>query len=160
MQNIAERYTGASVRRSEDPRILTGTGRYIDDVRLPGMLHAAFVRSPFAHARITSVDVSAAREAPGVVLVLTGEELEQMVVPSPGIAGMMAPDLPNPKYTTLATDKVRLVGDPVVLVVAESPNPSEGEIREALSGTICRCTGYETIVNGALRAAGVTGSPA
>jgi aerobic carbon-monoxide dehydrogenase large subunit len=120
MQNIAERYTGASVRRSEDPRILTGTGRYIDDVRFPGMLHAAFVRSPFAHARITNIDATEARQAPGVVLVLTGEELEQMVVPGPGIAGMMAPHLPNPVHTTLATTKVRVVGDPVVLVVAES----------------------------------------
>lgn len=120
MQNIAERYTGASIKRSEDPRILTGTGRYIDDVRVPGMLHAAFVRSPFAHARITGVEVSEARRAPGVVLVLTGEELEQMVVPVPGFAGLMAPGLPMPSYTTLATDKVRVVGDPVVLVIAES----------------------------------------
>ena len=90
MQNIAERYTGASVRRSEDPRILTGTGHYVDDVRLPGMLHAAFVRSTVAHARVTRVDVSEARRAPGVVLVLTGEELESMVVSGPGIAAMFA----------------------------------------------------------------------
>ena len=59
---VAERYTGASIKRSEDPRILTGAGRYVDDVKLPGMLHAAFVRSPLAHARVASVDVSAARE--------------------------------------------------------------------------------------------------
>ena len=56
----AERYTGASIKRSEDPRILTGTGRYIDDIKLPRMLHAAFVRSPMAHARVLSVDASAA----------------------------------------------------------------------------------------------------
>ena len=56
----AERYTGASIKRSEDPRILTGAGRYVDDIKLPGMLHAAFVRSPLAHARVVSVDVSAA----------------------------------------------------------------------------------------------------
>ena len=54
----AERYTGASVKRSEDPRILTGRASYVDDVELPGMLHAAFVRSPMAHARILSVDVA------------------------------------------------------------------------------------------------------
>ena len=53
----AERYTGASIKRSEDPRILTGAGRYVDDIKLPGMLHAAFVRSPMAHARVLSVDV-------------------------------------------------------------------------------------------------------
>ncbi len=120
MQNIAERFTGASVKRSEDPRILTGTGRYIDDVRLPGMLHAAFVRSPFAHARITNVDVTAARGAPGVIAVLTGEELEAIIVPGPGIAGMFSGGLPMPSFSVLASDKVRLVGDPVVLVVAES----------------------------------------
>ena len=57
----AERYTGASIKRSEDPRILTGAGRYVDDIKLPGMLHAAFVRSPLAHARVLSVDASAAR---------------------------------------------------------------------------------------------------
>jgi len=61
----AERYTGASIKRSEDPRILTGAGRYVDDIKLPGMLHAAFVRSPMAHARVLSVDVSAARALPG-----------------------------------------------------------------------------------------------
>ena len=61
----AERYTGASVKRSEDPRILTGAGRYVDDIKLPGMLHAAFVRSPMAPARVLSVDVSAARAMPG-----------------------------------------------------------------------------------------------
>lgn len=120
MQNIAERYTGASVRRSEDPRILTGSGRYIDDVRVPGMLHAAFVRSPFAHARITNIDVSEARDLPGVVAVITGAELEEQIVPGPGIAGFFSGDLTLPSFSQLATDKVRVVGDPVVIVVAES----------------------------------------
>ena len=120
MQNIAERYTGASVKRSEDPRILTGTGCYVDDVRLPGMLHAAFVRSPSAHARITGVDVTEARTLPGVVAVLTGEELDALTVRGPGAAGMFSAGLPMPSFSVLATDKVRLVGDPVVLVVAES----------------------------------------
>src|SRR5450756_23964 len=82
-QIAAERYTGASVKRSEDPRILTGGGRYVADVKLPGMLHAAFVRSPLAHARVLAVDVSAARALPGVVAVLTGAELEAMTVPGP-----------------------------------------------------------------------------
>ena len=62
---IAERYTGTSVRRKEDPRILSGQGNYIADVQMPGMAHAAFLRSPFPHARIRSVDASAAREATG-----------------------------------------------------------------------------------------------
>jgi len=117
----AERYTGASIKRSEDPRILTGAGRYVDDIKLPGMLHAAFVRSPMAHARVLSVDVSAARALPGVVAVLTGAELEAMTVPGPdALMALVGWAGPTPEFTLLATDKVRLVGDPVAVVVAES----------------------------------------
>jgi carbon-monoxide dehydrogenase large subunit len=117
----AERYTGASIKRSEDPRILTGAGRYVDDVKLPGMLHAAFVRSPMAHASVLSVDVSAARALPGVVAVLTGAELEEMTVPGPdALMALMGWAGPTPQFTLLATDKVRFVGDPVAVVIAES----------------------------------------
>jgi aerobic carbon-monoxide dehydrogenase large subunit len=117
----AERYTGASIKRSEDPRILTGAGRYVDDIKLPGMLHAAFVRSPIAHARVLSVDASAARELPGVVAVLTGAELEEMTVPGPdALMALMGWAGPTPQFTLLATDKVRLVGDPLAVVIAES----------------------------------------
>ena len=119
-QAMAERFVGSSVKRVEDKRILTGGGRYIDDVTLPGMLHAAFLRSPFAHARITAVDVEAARQLPGVLAVYTGADMEPMIVPGPGPMAMMAPGLPTPAFTLLATDKVRLVGDLVALVVAES----------------------------------------
>jgi carbon-monoxide dehydrogenase large subunit len=116
---IAQRYVGTSVARSEDPRILTGGGTYVDDVKLPGMVYAAFHRSPFPHAKIVSVDASAAREAEGVLLVYTGEELEELITPGPyGIAIMMNQE--KPVFTCLATDKVRLVGDPVALVVAET----------------------------------------
>src|SRR5215203_2273913 len=116
VQEVGERYTGARVKRSEDRRILTGTGRYVDDLKLPGMLHGAFVRSPLAHGRITRVDVDAARTAPGVVAVYTGEEMQQLVAaPTGGMFGGAAPS-----YSLLCTDKVRLVGDPVVLIVAES----------------------------------------
>jgi carbon-monoxide dehydrogenase large subunit len=117
----AERYTGTSIKRSEDPRILTGTGRYVDDIKLPGMLHAAFVRSPLAHGRVLSVDASAARELPGVVAVLTGADLEEMTVPGPdALLGLMGWKGPTPEFSLLATDKVRLVGDPVAVVIAES----------------------------------------
>jgi len=117
----AERYTGASIKRSEDPRILTGAGRYVDDIKLPGMLHAAFVRSPMAHARVLSVDVSAARALPGVVAVLTGAELEAITVPGPdALMALVGWAGPTPEFTLLATDKVRLVGDPVAVVIAES----------------------------------------
>jgi carbon-monoxide dehydrogenase large subunit len=118
---LAERYTGASIKRSEDPRILTGAGRYVDDIKLPGMLHAAFVRSPLAHGRVLSVDASAARALPGVVAVLTGAELEAMTVPGPDpLMALLGFTGPIPEFTLLATDKVRLMGDPVAVVVAES----------------------------------------
>src|SRR5271165_7062145 len=118
---VAERYTGASIKRSEDPRILTGNGRYVDDIKLPGMLHAAFVRSPLAHARVLSVDVSAARALPGVVAVFTGAELEGMTVPGPDVLmALLGVGGPTPEFTLLATDKVRFAGDPVAVVIAES----------------------------------------
>src|SRR5271166_637345 len=117
----AERYTGASIKRSEDPRILTGAGRYVDDIKLPGMLHAAFVRSPLAHARVLSVDVLAARALPGVAAVLTGADLEAMTVPGPdALMALMGWAGPTPEFSLLATDKVRFVGDPVAVVIAES----------------------------------------
>ena len=110
------RFTGSSVHRTEDRRILTGQGRYIDDLQLPRMLHAAFVRSPMAHARVTSVDVAAARGLPGVTAVLSGTDVADLVRPMPiGLAGMAAP-----VFYPLATDRVRHVGDPVAVVIAES----------------------------------------
>ena len=123
-QPIAQRYIGSPIKRSEDARILTGRGRYVDDVALPGMLHAAFVRSPVAHARILGVETAAARQAPGVVAVVTGEELETAITPGPtGIAAMMGGS--GPSFSMLCTDKVRLVGDPIVMVVAASRYEAE-----------------------------------
>ena len=124
VQPIAQRYIGSPIKRSEDTRILTGRGHYVDDIALPGMLHAAFVRSPSAHARIVSVETAAARDAPGVVAVVTGEELETAINPGPtGIAALMGGS--GPSFTMLCTDKVRLVGDPIVMVVAESRYQAE-----------------------------------
>ena len=68
-------YSGQSLRRFEDHRLLTGQSRFVDDIRLPGMLHAVVLRSPHAHAAIASLDVSAARNAPGVVSVVTAEDM-------------------------------------------------------------------------------------
>jgi carbon-monoxide dehydrogenase large subunit len=120
-ENVAERYTGARVRRSEDPRILTGSGQYVDDIRLPGMVHAAFLRSSFAHARVTRIDVDEARRAPGVLAVYTGEDMAELLKDGSGPQGFMGMGGGGgPKFSLLATDKVRVVGDPVALVVAES----------------------------------------
>lgn len=117
----AERYTGAAVRRREDLRILTGSGCYIDDVRLPGMLHAAFVRSPLAHGRLRRVDWAAASRAPGVVAVFDGAAMAKLASTAGGAASELGGRTAGaPSFSVLATDKVRLVGDPVAMVVAES----------------------------------------
>ncbi|WP_017606035.1 aerobic carbon-monoxide dehydrogenase large subunit [Nocardiopsis alkaliphila] len=98
--------------RKEDPRLVRGRGRYVDDVQLPGMLHLAILRSPVAHARIVSVDTSAAEAHPKVKAVVTGEALAEK-----GLAWM--PTLSNDVQAVLATDKVRFQGQEVAFVVAE-----------------------------------------
>ena len=118
------RLIGASVPRVEDRRILSGRGHYVDDVQLPNMLHAAFVRSSVAHGRIVGVDVDAARRAPGVVAVCTGADMQEMGKPiSVPLAAQLGFNVPA--YPLLATDKVRLVGDLVAMVVAESRYEAE-----------------------------------
>ena len=113
----AARFAGARVPRVEDPRLLTGHGTFVDDVVRPGMLHACFVRSPLARARILGIDASEALALDGVHAVFTAEDL------NPGVheqwytlIGKDVPDTPRPP---LAVDEVRFVGDPVALVVAE-----------------------------------------
>jgi carbon-monoxide dehydrogenase large subunit len=118
------RFTGASVKRSEDPRILTGRGNYIDDVTMPNMAYAAFLRSPFAHARITAVDTEQARQADGVLAVITGAQMQRLLTDGGyGAGGLFG--IEKPAYSALATDKVRFVGDPVAVVVAESRHLAE-----------------------------------
>ena len=114
----AARYAGMRVARVEDARLLTGRGTYVDDISLPGMLHASFVRSPFARARIRGIDVDAARAAPGVRAVFTAADLNPDVKEQWHTSvGAASPETPRPP---LADDEVRFVGDPVALVVAES----------------------------------------
>jgi aerobic carbon-monoxide dehydrogenase large subunit len=122
MVDVGARAIGARVLRSEDARILTGRGRYVDDVVLPGMLHAAFKRSTVAHGRLLSVDATAARQVPGVVAVYTGEDMQRLtkaVAPGASIGMNLMPGLRAPETYALATDKVRYAGDPIALVVAE-----------------------------------------
>lgn len=119
----AARSVGARVLRSEDLRILTGRGRYLDDIVLPGMLHAAFLHSPVAHGVLRSIGVSEARQLPGVVAVYTGADLATMLQPAQAGAAIgmtMAPGLRSPRFYPLATDRVRYVGDPIALVIAEN----------------------------------------
>ena len=108
---------GASIKRREDPRLITGRGTYVDDIKMVGMLHMALVRSPYAHANITSIDTSAASAADGVVAVLTGEDIgEEIGLP----CGWVVPDTIEVPHPPLAIGKVRCVGDAVVAVVADS----------------------------------------
>jgi carbon-monoxide dehydrogenase large subunit len=115
----AARWVGQSVRRREDARLTTGHGRFVDDVALPGTLHAAFVRSPVARGRITHLDVSAARALPGVVAVLTAADLNDESRQA-WFSIFGPPAGPMPTARVLAGDDVRYVGEPVAVVVAES----------------------------------------
>ncbi len=108
---------GTPVQRVEDQRILRGRGRYTDDMALPGMVHAAFVRSPHPHARITRIDTSAARALPGIVAVFTAEDVERVTNP---IGNQPSPGHKSPPIYGLTRDKVRLIGDVVAIVIAES----------------------------------------
>ncbi|NMP23407.1 xanthine dehydrogenase family protein molybdopterin-binding subunit [Sulfobacillus harzensis] len=122
---MSERPFGSRMVRKEDARLVTGRGRYTDDVQLPGMLYAAIVRSPYAHARIKSVDVSAAQTLPGVIKVYTGQSIKGQVAPIP--TAWIPPDsgLKMVEHPALAYDRVRYVGDGVALVVAESRAQAE-----------------------------------
>jgi aerobic carbon-monoxide dehydrogenase large subunit len=104
---------GHSVRRKEDPRFLRGAGNYIDDVKLPGMLYMDIVRSPYAHARIVTIDASEALKAPGVVAVITGKDLE-----AAGLAWM--PTLMSDTQMVLPTDRVVYQAQEVAVVLAET----------------------------------------
>jgi carbon-monoxide dehydrogenase large subunit len=114
----ATRYAGQRMPRVEDARLLTGHGTYVDDIDLPGMLHACFVRSPVAHAEIRGIDTSAACAAPGVRAVFTAAELNGDVREQWHTSvGRQSPETPRPP---LAEGRVRFVGDPVALVIAAS----------------------------------------
>jgi carbon-monoxide dehydrogenase large subunit len=110
---------GQAIVRREDLPLITGRGRFTDDVTLPGMLHAYLVRSPLAHARIVSVDAVAARDAPGVAAVFTAADFDD-IGPLPGAEGLPPGSL-DPSFPVLAAGKVLWAGQPVALIVAETP---------------------------------------
>jgi carbon-monoxide dehydrogenase large subunit len=118
---------GASIKRREDPRFITGRGNYVDDLKLPGMTYAAFVRSPHAHARVKSIDTAAARKHPGVVAVFTGKDMTGVnslpcgwdLRKEKNIPGVVQ-DLAMVPHMPLTSDVARHVGDPVAVVIADS----------------------------------------
>lgn len=125
-EQIMGRFVGARVRRVEDLRLLRGRGRYVDDVVVPDMAHAAFVRSPWPHALIRSIDTTRAAALSGVYAVLTGPDIAAITNP---LLGMFAfPGLYDPWHWALAVDRVRLVGDPVAIVVATSRAVAEDAV--------------------------------
>jgi carbon-monoxide dehydrogenase large subunit len=111
---------GSSIKRREDPRFITGRGVFTDDVKLAGQVHAVFVRSPHAHARIKRVDVSRARAVPGVVAAFTGREIADGGV-NPLPCGWLLPDIKIPEYRAIATATAHFVGHAVAVVIADSP---------------------------------------
>jgi len=114
---MSTRIFGSGIKRREDPRLITGEAKYTDDMKLPGLLHMAVVRSPYAHANIVSIDTSAAAAMEGVVAVFTGEDITLAGIPT----AWLIPDseLKTPEHPALAKGKVRYVGDGVAMVLAD-----------------------------------------
>ena len=123
----AERLFGKSIKRREDPRFITGRGSYVDDLKLPGMTYAAFVRSPHAHARIKRIDTASARAHPGVVAVFTGSDMKGVnslpcgwdLRKAKNVPGVVQ-DLAIVPHMPLTSDVARHVGDPVAVVIADT----------------------------------------
>ena len=112
---MATSLVGSRIKRREDPRLIMGRGTYVDDIQLPRMTYAAILRSPYAHARIRSINVDKAKALPGVVAVMTGADLQGKNVP----CGWTLPDIKVAPHPALAVGKVRYTGDAIAVVVAE-----------------------------------------
>lgn len=130
------KYIGKRVQRNEDPRLLTGQALFVDDVDIPGMLHAAFLRSDYAHARLKSIDVSAARERSGVVAVYTAEDMGEdwkpgppLVSPPPTVKDIL---FHSRTQVPLVKDKVRYAGEPIAVVIAESRYVAEDAVEDII----------------------------
>jgi carbon-monoxide dehydrogenase large subunit len=118
---MSTRIFGSGIRRREDPRLITGAGTYTDDLALPGMAHAAMLRSPHAHARIARIDTSRASRSPGVLAIFTGADVAALK-PVPCAWLIPNANLKVATYQAICTDVVRYVGDIVAVVVADTVN--------------------------------------
>jgi carbon-monoxide dehydrogenase large subunit len=133
---MTKKYIGKRIQRNEDPRLLTGQALFVDDVDIPGMLYAAFLRSDYAHARLKSIDVSAARKRPGVVAVYSAEDMGEdwkpgppLVSPPPTIKDIL---FHSRTQVPLVKDKVRHAGEAIAVVVAESRYIAEDAVEDIL----------------------------
>ncbi len=115
-----EKMVGQRIKRKEDPKLITGNGTYLDDIKIPGLLHASILRSPHPHAKIVSIDKEQALAHPGVVAVYTGKDLEGKINPVPTSWRVPGMNLIETKQYPLAIDTARYVGDGVAMVIAES----------------------------------------
>lgn len=140
-------YIGQAMKRKEDPRFITGTGRYVEDIQLPGMLHAVILRSPHAHAKLVNIDTAAAKAAPGVVAVYVGTDIDLPPLPYAWQAAGVQNNINSPRV--LARDEVHWTGDSIAVVVAES-------VQQARDGADLIDVTYEVLpaVTDAERAAG------
>ena len=131
---MAKKFIGKRIRRIEDPRLLTGQALFVDDVEIPGMLHAAFVRSDYAHAHLKSIDVSTARERPGVVAIFTAEDMGDDWEPGPPLVSP-PPTVKDVLFNSrtqvpLVKDKVRHAGEAIAVVIAESRYIAEDAVED------------------------------
>jgi len=133
---VIKKFIGKRVVRNEDPRLLTGQAQFVDDVEIPGLLHAAFLRSDYAHARLLSVDVSAARRRPGVVAVFTAEDMGDDWQPGPPLVSPppTAKDVifHSRRQVPLVKDKVHHAGEAIAVVIAESRYIAEDAVEDIL----------------------------
>ncbi|HEV2091868.1 MAG TPA: molybdopterin cofactor-binding domain-containing protein [Rubrobacter sp.] len=118
MTQAPERYMGNGIPRKEDPNLVTGKANWTDNIKLPGMVHMSMLRSPFAHAKVTKLDVSAALERPGVVAAFTGADLAEEWPGGVPCAAVVSEEQKTPFFPPIVTDEVRHVGDVVAVVVA------------------------------------------
>jgi len=144
---MAKKYVGQRMKRNEDPQLLTGQALFVDDVDIPGMLHAAFLRSDYAHARLKNIDVSKARERPGVVAVYTAEDMGDdwqhgppLVSPPPTVKDIV---FHSRTQVPLVKDKVRVAGEPLAVVIAESRYIAE----DALDDIVVELEPLEAVVD-------------
>jgi carbon-monoxide dehydrogenase large subunit len=154
---MASKLLGAQVKRKEDPRLITGTSQYVGDIAMPGLQHVAFVRSPHAHARVRAIKPAAALKRPGVVAVVTGQELKPHTIPIPiaqasAEGGEVSQAEAGRQHYPLSLDRVRYVGEPVAAVIAmtaEAATDGAGDVEVDWEALPSVSDAFEAMADGA-----------